>query len=290
MQLYVLTFTAVFAKRFAAVYHRPPYGIITSKSKMDGYVSTTNIMLVGIPDWEAVAVGKLRDTYHVERLTKPDNYIARLVDNHTALILIDGDDPNWRFWTVTPKTSPATRRIPILLVSDNASTRAAALLNGADWTISRSELLARMPQVINERARLLNPALMEQLDCECQEALPPLAAQGVEKFNTGEYYPQHDLFEEQWVNTTGPVRDLYRAILQVGVAYYQIERGNHRGALKMLLRSVQWLSILPDVCQTIDIRQLREDSYRVRVELERIESADISRFDRSLLKPLVLVS
>jgi len=53
--------------------------------------------------------------------------------------------------------------------------------------------------------------------------------------------------------TSGPVRELYRAILQVGIAYYQIERGNHRGALKMLLRSVQWLAMLPDRCQGIDV-------------------------------------
>ncbi len=39
---------------------------------------------------------------------------------------------------------------------------------------------------------------------------------------------------------SGPVRDLYRAILQVGVAYYHITRGNHAGGLRMLRRCVQW--------------------------------------------------
>jgi hypothetical protein len=46
---------------------------------------------------------------------------------------------------------------------------------------------------------------------------------------------------------------------------------------------------LPDVCQGVDIRQLREDSYRVRAELERLNPQDISQFDRSLLKPVKLV-
>lgn len=91
------------------------------------------------------------------------------------------------------------------------------------------------------------------------------------------------------MHTTGPVRDLYRAVLQVGIAYYQIERGNYRGALKMLLRSVQWFALLPDVCQGIDIRQLREDSYAVRAALEKLDPADIATFDKSLLKPVRLV-
>ena len=81
-------------------------------------------------------------------------------------------------------------------------------------------------------------------------------------------------------------RDLYRAILQVGVAYYQIERGNFRGALKMLQRSVQWLHLLPDQCQGIDVAQLRRDSYRVRAELQRLGPDGLAEFDRGLLKCL----
>jgi predicted metal-dependent hydrolase len=77
--------------------------------------------------------------------------------------------------------------------------------------------------------------------------------------------------------------------LQVGIAYYQIERGNHRGALKMLLRSVQWLAILPDACQGIDVRQLREDSQRVRAALEALNPLEIGSFDRALLKPLRII-
>lgn len=128
-----------------------------------------------------------------------------------------------------------------------------------------------------------------ELDCQCRDELPLLAVKGVEKFNAGEYYPQHDLFEEQWRETQGRVRDLYQGILQVGVAYYQIERGNYRGALKMLRRSARWLVALPDICQGIDVRQLREDSSRVRAALEAIKPADIEKFDRHLFKPLVLV-
>lgn len=247
------------------------------------------VVFTGAPDWAQSLQQTLSAGWRVHYETEPNGYLARLADARPALIVVDGTDPQWRYWITTPKTSPAARRIPLILVADAAETRQAALLAGADVIFTQAEFQTRAPQIVAEYARQLDPALMQQLDCECQEPLPPLAVEGLAKFNAGEYYPQHDLFEAQWVETSGPVRDLYRAVLQVGVAYYQIERGNHRGALKMLLRSVQWLAILPDVCQGIDVRQLREDSARVRAELERLAPEDIAAFDRRLLKPLRVV-
>lgn len=253
-------------------------------------MTETTIVIAGEPVWAGAVIEQINPTYRLKSYVVPEKYVTHLTDDHAALILVDGDTADWRFWTTTPKISPATRRIPIVLVAQDVAIRSAALLVGADLALTPGELLAQIDQLVKDYARIPDPALMEQLDCECQEALPPLAVRGVEKFNAREYYPQHDLFEEQWVHTIGPVRDLYRAILQVGVAYYQIERGNHRGALKMLLRSVQWLSIIPDVCQGVDIKQLRDNSYRVRAELERMNPQDIAQFDRTLLKPLKQVT
>lgn len=252
-------------------------------------MSKTTLAITGTPDRMNDIQARLGDEYRLMEIVERTGYIARLADNHAALILVDGDTDGWRFWTTTPKASSATRRIPVLLVSDDKTVRAEAALAGADVALSAADMLAQIRQIVNDYARVLTPEQIAELDCQCGEPLPPLAVEGVAKFNAGEYYPQHDLFEEQWVNTPGAVRDLYRAVLQVGVAYYQIERGNYRGALKMLLRSVQWLTILPDVCQGINVQQLREDSYRVRAELERMNPADIAQFDRSLLKSVQMV-
>jgi predicted metal-dependent hydrolase len=88
---------------------------------------------------------------------------------------------------------------------------------------------------------------------------------------------------------SGPVRDLYQGILQIGVAYYHIQRGNTRGGLKMLRRSVQWLAYVPDVCQGIDVRHLREDAARVRAALATVDPANAAPLDRSLFRPIRLV-
>lgn len=209
-----------------------------------------------------------------------------LIASGAAMILIDGEHPDWRQFTTLPKVSPATRRIPILLVSDEAGQRAQALRLGADLTLDWSRLDQDIGRLAAEWGRIPDAQTLKALDCECAEALPSLAIEGLRQFNAGEYYRQHDLFEEQWALTEGPVRDLYRAILQVGIAYFQIARGNYRGAVKMLQRSVQWLTILPATCQGIDVEQLRRDSYAVRAELERLGAARLDEFDRALLKPL----
>jgi hypothetical protein len=240
------------------------------------------------PAWIETVKSASGGSFDYLQYAERSNYIARLADDHAAMILVNGDGDEWRFWTLTPKTSPATRRIPIVLVSADDGIRREALAHGADFTATPEELSQALPRWLAVHARVPSAAQMEEMDCQCGEAMPPNGLEGIRRFNQGEYYKQHDLFEALWVEESGAVRDLYRAILQVGVAYYQITRGNLRGAHKMLLRSVQWLALLPDVCRGVDVKQLREDSYRVRAELERIN--DISEFDVSLLKAVKMVA
>ncbi len=216
-------------------------------------------------------------------------YVTRLADDRTALILVDGDDPDWRFWSVTPKISPATRRVPVVLISENAQQRDAALRSGTNMVLAPGELVAALPMLMDELARVPDPAALAELERQCGEPLPPEALDAVAKFNRGEYHEQHDAFEALWMAEPGPVRQLYQGVLQVGIAYYQITRGNGRGALKMLLRSIQWLAPLPDACQGIDIARLRADAAAVRAELERVGVDGLDLFDKTLLQPVHLV-
>ena len=224
--------------------------------------------------------------FRVLRLVDPQYFMKTLIEERAAMIFVDAQHDDWKALILTCKSNAATRRIPLCLVSDAVKDRAIASASGADFALSWAELSHEIAGIVSGFARIPNQATMSRLDCECLEPLPALAAEGFRHFNSGEYYRQHDLFEEQWVNTDGPVRDLYRAILQVGVAYYQIEQGNYRGALKMLQRSIQWLFLLPDTCQGIDVSQLRRDSYRVRAELQRLGPERLAEFNRSLIKPL----
>src|SRR5258705_8917659 len=92
------------------------------------------LIITGKPDWADEIAQYLDGDYTLKsyQQTGP-GYVARLADDHAALIVVDGDADGWRFWTTTPKTSPATRRIPIVLVSNNPERRAQALVSGADF-------------------------------------------------------------------------------------------------------------------------------------------------------------
>ena len=96
--------------------------------------------------------------------------------------------------------------------------------------------------------------------------------------------------EEAWNQDDSVGRELFRGILQVAVAYLQIERGNYRGAMKMFLRLRQWLDPLPDTCRGVDIAALRKDAYQVQAELLKIGLHSMQSFDRSLLKPVIFTA
>jgi predicted metal-dependent hydrolase len=127
------------------------------------------------------------------------------------------------------------------------------------------------------------------IDRVCAEPLAPLAQEGIERFNKGDYYAAHDALEEAWVRDEGPGRDLYRGILQVGIAYYQIEKGNYRGAVKMLLRVRQWLDPLPAVCRRVDVASLRTDVEAVYQALVALGPDGMERLDRGLFGQVNLV-
>ncbi len=226
-------------------------------------------------------------TTEIVRHTTRADYLAQVVDSHAALILVDAADPDSTFWIVTPKTSPATRRIPIIVVTDSDDQANAAHRQGADTTVPRADWVDALPRLLDFTRR---PPDADQLARQCADPAPPEALEAIRKFNAGEYYAQHDLLEALWMAEPGPVRDLYRAILQVGIAYYQIERGNRRGALKMLLRSVQWFALLPDVCQGVDVADLRANAAHVRAALEAQGDDEGADFDKALMKPVRMVA
>jgi predicted metal-dependent hydrolase len=213
-------------------------------------------------------------------------YVKRLVTLNPSLIVVSMDASFQAAAVYTPKVSPAARRIPLLvLAQDDAAALWAGQL-GADAVLMRDALTAQLAPQADALARRMDTESRARLLEDCAQPLPTMAREAVAKFNAGEYYAQHDLFEALWVETDSPVRDLYRAVLQVGVAYYQITRGNYRGASKMLLRARPWLALLPDACQGVDVAQLRADAVAVQAELERVQADAQTVFDTTLLKPL----
>jgi predicted metal-dependent hydrolase len=111
------------------------------------------------------------------------------------------------------------------------------------------------------------PAEPDVLACQCRRPPPPDLIRGLAQFNAGQFWECHETLEDIWRREPGPVRDLYRGILQVGVGFLHLRRGNFRGAVSLLRRGLERLERLPPACQGVDVADLR---HRARWCLERL--------------------
>ncbi len=120
---------------------------------------------------------------------------------------------------------------------------------------------------------------------DCKGRLHPRAIAGLRLFNSGQYFEAHEALEEAWNEEQGPVRDLYRGILQAAVVYLHITRGNYAGAMKVHERSKKWLKDWPAVCRGVQVGQLRNDlESAVRTASSLKDGA--SKIDPSRLRPV----
>jgi uncharacterized protein len=122
---------------------------------------------------------------------------------------------------------------------------------------------------------------------DCDGSLHPRARQGILLFNQGKYFEAHEELEAAWKEEKGRVRGLYQGILQAGVTYLHITRGNYAGALKVYGRSMKWLKDWPETCRGVDVEQLRKDLVIAMEVVNQLGETGINMFDRSLLKPVI---
>jgi uncharacterized protein len=126
----------------------------------------------------------------------------------------------------------------------------------------------------------------EQIASSCQGLLHPEAIIGLRLFNERSFYEAHEALETAWRAETGPVRELYRGILQVGAGYYKIQRGSYNGALKYFLSCRKWLDLYPDTCRGVNVRKLRQDYQQIEAELIRLGPEQIALFNQDLFQPV----
>ncbi len=197
--------------------------------------------------------------------------VERLSRLRPALILFDlgNREIPWREWLALIGSAPATRRIPVVCFGPQADVEALerAKQLGALAALPHELFMEDIQGVIQQNARPVDAAA---LDAACQGKLSENGLRGLELFNQGEYFEAHEALEAAWNEDDSPGRDLYRGILQVGVAYLHIRKGNYRGAVKLFLRMRQWLDPLPEQCRGVEIGQLREDAGRVYEQLKRL--------------------
>jgi predicted metal-dependent hydrolase len=116
----------------------------------------------------------------------------------------------------------------------------------------------------------------------CGDPPTPRLRRGIEQFNRGEFFEQHETLELEWLQERDPVRYLYQGILQIGIGFEHLRRGNPRGARQLWRRGISYLEPFESGCMNVDVDRLVADTERCIAELERVGDK-LERFDHSLV-------
>lgn len=125
------------------------------------------------------------------------------------------------------------------------------------------------------------------MDMAGSAALHPRAIEGLRLMNEGKYWHAHEALEAAWKDEAGPLRGLYKGILQAAVTYLHIKRANYRGAIKVYGRSQKWLTEWDGTVLGIDVGALRRDLDSAIEEARRLGPERLGEFDLSLLRPVI---
>lgn len=122
------------------------------------------------------------------------------------------------------------------------------------------------------------------------EALPAGLRVGVHLYNAGEYFECHEVLETIWRDEPRVVRELYQGILQVGVGFYHLSRGNHRGSVNLLGYGLARLERCPARACGLDVASFLLAVRRARERLVELGPGRLEEFDQSLIPQLQWLS
>ncbi|MGF1938114.1 MAG: DUF309 domain-containing protein [Nostoc sp. ChiQUE02] len=127
------------------------------------------------------------------------------------------------------------------------------------------------------------------------EIMPQEFWQGVEQFNSGQFYACHDTLEALWIEAGEPEKTFYQGILQIAVALYHLENRNWRGAVILLGEGSNRLRRYPSSYGGIDVDELLSESAVLLTTLQqmgpdKITSGDLGKNQVLSLPRIVLTT
>lgn len=123
----------------------------------------------------------------------------------------------------------------------------------------------------------------------CAEPPPEALLAGIHQFNQREFFEQHETLEALWRSEPDDVRYLYQGILQVGVGFHHLLRGNYHGAVSKLESGIAKLKWFEPECQGVDVRSLVLGAAVCLETLQHLGRDRLTEFDLTLV-PTVRVT
>ncbi len=127
-------------------------------------------------------------------------------------------------------------------------------------------------------------------DDRCAEMAPQGLIEGIDLFNSGEYFECHEVLEDIWRAEPDPVRALYQGILQIGVALYHLRRGNWRGAVKLLDGGTEKVGRYLPCCMGVDTAKLHQQALTCLERLRQLGEERVNEFDWSIIPTIRVVN
>ncbi|HZP95912.1 MAG TPA: DUF309 domain-containing protein [Candidatus Limnocylindria bacterium] len=130
-------------------------------------------------------------------------------------------------------------------------------------------------------------AIEEPVRARCDQPAPPELIAGLEQFNRGEFFEQHETLELLWRATRTPDRGLYHGILQIGVGFHHWREGNFHGATVLLDEGIARLAPFAPRCHGVDVDALIADASAARARLEALGADRMREVDVARIAPRV---
>jgi predicted metal-dependent hydrolase len=128
--------------------------------------------------------------------------------------------------------------------------------------------------------------LHEPPAARCGEPPSPGLIHALTQFNRREFFECHETLEAIWNAEPGPIRVLYKGILQVGVGCYHLLRRNYRGAIIKLQSGAGYLEPFAPQCMGVEVERLIADARRLRAALVALGPEHFLEVDLDLV-PMV---
>jgi predicted metal-dependent hydrolase len=117
----------------------------------------------------------------------------------------------------------------------------------------------------------------------CADPPPPELRRAVAQFNRGEFFECHETLEALWLVEAEPLRRLYQGILQVGVAFHHLRRGNYRGTTRLLTSGRAYLAPFAPTCLGVDVAALLRDAAICHAQALALGPDRLAAFDQRLV-------
>lgn len=119
-----------------------------------------------------------------------------------------------------------------------------------------------------------------------QKGLPGVLQQAALLWRHHLFFEFHEILEDVWMDWRGPERRFLQGLIQLGVAFYHVQKNNYRGAMSMFRNgAVKVAPHVPRYCG-VELKTLLEEIEKCRASLERLGPGHCHEFDWSAVPPL----